>query len=407
MKKNVIFSLLITITLICSNFAGVYANKNDNLENVKTKNFSDIIKSNDISKEKTNILVEHNDSKNAKKMIKENKKAFKDYLKNGNMIITLNDEGNDPISLNDELNFPFSVTDLAEEKNDAEENENLKGKLASTLYYLDSNGKPVIHDIMVSENTDEKNYKDIVLKKINEIKNEEDEDNDENEIATMVSNRLLGCINASAGNFMIASTDYETEYLGYYRVDYESEPYGELEVKYKFYTLQDYGDEDYYFIKAYVNGNPGCVLAEDDDDYDEDFQGEELKVKFKAEDDEYRDEYAPHRTIGSKSYSATIGTSLSSDGVTVDGSFSKSYSIDDTDINVTSTSSTTEWDVVYDDDAQLQTNSFCPCISFCTDEDEDFAEFYTRSRYYVDAWNDSRKIISITKYISCDPEDIY
>lgn len=118
-----------------------------------------------------------------------------------------------------------------------------------------------------------------------------------------------------------------------------------------------------------------------------------------------KDEYCPYRTIGESSYSVTVGASYDGD-FSGNGSFSYSKSLPDTDINVSSSSKYVEWKLDLDDQAQKQTITFEPAITFDCPENKSSVKITVDVDYHLDSWNTFNEIVNIYKTVTCYPSNL-
>lgn len=276
----------------------------------------------------------------------------------------------------DILGFPIDAVD--EEVSDNK-------TTCCTLYYLDENNVPTIHDIDIPSNNTNENYvKDVIKKVKQDIKGRRKD------------------------KASVLSTSYTTKYIGKYTRSYANTDVALLEVTYKCYTLQNYHGEDFYTIIGTIYANPGRALYDaGKTSYDRDIEGDGLDVSIAASSStSTRVEYGPTRTINSSSYSFDLGGDWSSDGVSVSSGFSYSQNIEDTDIDVNSLPTVTEWNVTLTGDAQKQTCTFCPAITYSTSSSSSYAKFYVDTTFNTDAWNELPTYTHIDKSICCYPSKI-
>lgn len=157
-----------------------------------------------------------------------------------------------------------------------------------------------------------------------------------------------------------------------------------------------------------IYANPGRAMYDGGDrSYDYDIQGDGLDVSISAESSGVtRVEYGPSRTVGESSYSYSLGGDWSNSGVSVSGGFSYSQSISDTDINVNSLPNITTWNVVLSGEAQKQTCTFSPAITYSTSKSKAYAKFYVDTKFNTDAWNEFPTHTTIGKSVVCYPSSI-
>lgn len=280
------------------------------------------------------------------------------------------------------LNLPFEVSETIADEEDIE--------CVASIYYGVA-GQIGVKDIIV-------------------------ESNDSKVIEESITNGLIAVEkrqkDASIQNYSVdAETEYATEYIGEYSYLYTYIPYFELDVLYEVYTVQDLqSGKDYYTVMGYVFGNPGCVMNSVDEDYEKKYQCDYLGVTFEATTTGLtRKDYSPVRTIDTDTYNVDIGLSLEKENIGISASlFSASYSIPDTDIEVTSTTKVTDWVVSYADfkDSQKKTSEFHPAIIWECPSSFNSAEFSITTSYQVDSWNTFPVSRSFTANITCYPDRI-
>lgn len=303
---------------------------------------------------------------------------YSHFLENEGIIIVLHDS-EEVISLNEELNIPFAFEEMGG-------NNDNTTKIATLYYnYLSAMG---IRDIYVEE-VDETQYEDIIIEEVNVLR-------------TKIENESENVISAP----VVYATSYETTYIGEYTNSYTYKPKMRFEVDYDFYTVQDYTDgKDYYSVIGNVYGNSGRAMTDlGYSGYESKYETDNLVVTFESKTTGFtREEYGPSRTIDTDSYSVNIGGSFGQN-VSVNAGFSASYSVADTDINVSSSSTKTVWTVEYKDytDSQKQTSEFHPAITMSCSSSTSSVKMYIDTSYQVDSWNtlpDSRNFsTTITFY---------
>ncbi|SET10934.1 hypothetical protein [[Clostridium] polysaccharolyticum] len=144
-----------------------------------------------------------------------------------------------------------------------------------------------------------------------------------------------------------------------------------------------------------------------DTSFDRDVQGDGLDVGIAASSSATkRVEYGPVRTVGSHSYSVSLGGNWERGAVSVSPSFSYSKNIDDTSIGVNSLPNNTIWKVSLSRAAQKQTCSFFPGITYSTSSKSESAYFYVDTTFRTDAWNELPTSTHIDKSICCYPSKI-
>ena len=329
-----------------------------------------------------NQVVKINDDSSLEALCKsdEYEKSFQ-KLSCNNIIAVYHNEDNYN-SIADKLGYQFNVTD---------DNEKNSANTYCTLYYYDQDNVPIIHDIDIDQNWSEKENNEFVNSVVSKVKRE--------------------IVETNTNEFSVAklmSTSYTTKYLGKYVRSYKNEDISLLEVSYKFYTLQNYQGNDFYTVIGTINANPGRAMYDGGDkSYDYDIQGDGLDVSISAENSGHtRVEYGPSRTVGESSYSYSLGGDWSSSGVSVSGGFSYSQSISDTDINVNSLPNITTWNVVLSGEAQKQTCTFSPAITYSTSKSAEYAKFYVDTKFNTDAWNEFPTYTNIGKSVVCYPSSI-
>ena len=329
-----------------------------------------------------NKVVKINDDSSLEALCKSdtNEKKFQKLSCNNIIAVYHNDDNYNSIA--DKLGYQFNVTD---------DNDNNSANTYCTLYYYDQDNVPIIHDIDIDQNCSEKENNEFVNSVVSKVKRE--------------------IVKKNTRDYSVAklmSTSYTTKYLGQYKRSYKNADVSLLEVNYKFYTLQNYQGNDFYTIIGTIYANPGRAMYDGGDrSYDYDIQGDGLDVSISAESSGVtRVEYGPSRTVGESSYSYSLGGDWSNSGVSVSGGFSYSQSISDTDINVNSLPNITTWNVVLSGEAQKQTCTFSPAITYSTSKSKAYAKFYVDTKFNTDAWNEFPTHTTIGKSVVCYPSSI-
>lgn len=185
-------------------------------------------------------------------------------------------------------------------------------------------------------------------------------------------------------------------------------PKGKLKATYTFFTVQNYGGKDYYIAKANINGYPGATLSTSDSNYQSKYKGEELTTIIKTSTSSVTvDSYGPHRTIGSSSYSVSVGSSFNANsGTTFGANFSYSKNIVDTNIEATSTTKQAEWDVTLKSSAKSKTITFVPAVTFVCPESKSSINITLSSNYVVDSWNTFNETLSVSRTVTCTPSNV-
>jgi len=301
----------------------------------------------------------------------ENYNIYQEFLDNGGIIVLLKEGG--AASLDRVLDIPFTSENIEIDN----KNEILvvdEGIDVASIYYM-YQGAFGVHEINIGRQ--EKFDYAVVEEVINDIHEKQ------NTEMTIASN--------------------SGTYLGERDYTYTRQPKGKLNASYEFYTVQNYYSKDYYIVKANVTGMPGCDLGSP---YETKYQGEEMNVSLSSGSTSVtRDAYGPSRTVGSSSYSVDLGVSLEED---VSFSFGLSYSrnIEDTDIDVSLTSSGAEWDVALTSEAQKASFNFEPGITFDCPDNKASISISTYSSYTLDSWDTAQEVISLSKTFTAYPTSL-
>ena len=303
---------------------------------------------------------------------------IKDFILSGGIVLQrYEDEKTDNL-----LNLAFEISETVADEEGAD--------CVASIYY-EVAGQIGVKDIIVESN-DSKVMEESITNGLKAVKNRQKD--------------------VSIQNYSVdAETEYATEYIGEYSYLYTYIPYFELDVLYEVYTVQNLqSGKDYYTVMGYVFGNPGCVMNSVDEDYEKKYQCDYLGVTFEATTTGLtRKDYSPVRTIDTDTYNVDIGLSLEKENIGISASlFSASYSIPDTDIEVTSTTKVTDWVVSYADfkDSQKKTSEFHPAIIWECPSSFNSAEFSITTSYQVDSWNTFPVSRSFTADITCYPDRI-
>lgn len=196
--------------------------------------------------------------------------------------------------------------------------------------------------------------------------------------------------------------------LGRVEVVATLQPKGKLRTRYEVYTVQNYHDRDFYIVKAFVSGIPGCVLADDDSDYKAAYQIENLTAAITASSDSVTiDAYGPYSTEKSDSYSVDLGISLDTDNaIQISGGFSYSRTIYYTDITTSATSKKVKWDVDINKSAQKTTFTFEPGVTFTCPSNKTQIVIDVSATCIMDAWYALEETIELSRTILCTPSGI-
>ncbi|MFV0343804.1 MAG: hypothetical protein ACK5JH_13100 [Anaerocolumna sp.] len=292
----------------------------------------------------------------------ENNNIYQDFLGNGGIIVLLKDGGT--VSLDNALDIPFTSED-AETNNKNEAFVSDLGTDVAAIYYMHQ-GAFGVHEINIGSQ-DKFDYA-VVEEVINDIREKQTTE--------------------------VAKASDSGTYLGERDYTYTRQPKGKLNASYEFYTVQNYYSKDYYIVKANVTGMPGCDLGSP---YETKYQGEEMNVSLSSRSTSVtRDAYGPSRTIGSSSYSVDLGLSFEEE-ITLSLGLSYSRNIDDTDIDVSLSSSGAEWDVTLTEDAQEDSFNFEPGITFDCPDNKASISISTYSSYTLDSWDTAQEVISLSK----------
>lgn len=296
--------------------------------------------------------------------------TLKKNIEQGNILVM---EYQNFESIDNNLDIPFEITGLG-----------CDGEDVLTFYYEFSDGACGVHILNCHNVTDE-------------------------EKKTMVD-EILTSIHSSQEEISIAkasdvSTRSTTEkYLG--KIDYTSSyrPRGKLNLSYNFYTVQDYSSRDYYIVKGSINGMPGCILSEDDSNYESKYQGKAMTALIETTSDSVTvDSYGPHRTVDTSSYSVNVsGTFQKGVSPSFSGGFNYTRNLVDTDIEASATTRYAEWEIDFDGNAQENSFNFEPAVTFDCPSSKSYVDFSLSATYDVDAWNTFNHTISSSISVRCD-----
>ncbi len=304
---------------------------------------------------------------------KKDKDVYQDFMDDGGIIVLLKDGGEE--SLNSVLNVPFAPKNI--EKDEKIEKLSKEGKSikrdkginVASVYYKNQ-GSFGVHEINIGSQ-DKFDYALV------------------EEIIEDIRAKKLKTVNSAADS---------GTYLGEYEATSTREPKGKLSISYKFYTVQNYHSKDYYIVKANITGSPGYDL---DGDYEDKYKGEKLQVSLEGiSESVFRDAFGPTRTIKSSSYSVDIGASFGKTGVSLGLNYTRD--IDDTEIDVSLSTSSAEWDVNLNKGAKKSSVNFEPRITFDCPENKPEVAIRTYVGYTVDSWNTFDEIIDRNKTFLLD-----
>lgn len=297
------------------------------------------------------------------------------FMEQGGIIVSKSDSP----TINKELNTSIS---LITEKEDTLTNTD-SGKDIATLYYKYGNGLDGIYVINIGEN-DQVNETNLINEAISEIRDRQ--------------------ITYSYDAELTASNKSATA-LGVFDATYTRIPKGKLNVSYKIFTVQDYLSRDYYIVKATVNGMPGCVLSKTNSDYESKYQGKGMEVSIGTPTTSTTlDEFGPLRTINSTTYTVDIGGQLSDNGgFSINGGWSYSRTIVDTDIDAEFTTTLASWDVTLRSEAQETSFPFYPAATFDCPSSKTQIKINIYASYDLDSWNTLSETISLNRTITCKP----
>lgn len=256
----------------------------------------------------------------------------------------------------------------------------------ATLYYNYGNGKSGIYIISALPNITEAELAATVDEAIDTI----------HQIQLLPPSDVLDAARASSGSS-----------IGIINVTTTYQPRGKLRASFEFFTVQDYNTQDYYIVKAKVNGQPGCVLASSDSNYESKYQGKEMKVTIGTNSDSVStDSYGPYSTNNATSYSVSVGGSFQDGLPGFAANFSYSRSIYNTNIAAALLSGQASWTLDLKSKAQEQTCDFEPAVTFRCPSTKASADFTLFASYDLDAWNTLTKTISLSRTVRCTPSGV-
>ena len=103
--------------------------------------------------------------------------------------------------------------------------------------------------------------------------------------------------------------------LGIVEVVTTAPPKGKLRSRYEIFTIQDYHDRDYYIVKAFHSGIPGCVLAQEDASYTSSYKIKNLESTISTPTESVSiSAYGPYSTEKADSYTVDLGITADMQG---------------------------------------------------------------------------------------------
>lgn len=301
------------------------------------------------------------------------------FLESGGVAIILHDTY-DPQIVENHLEIPLGAEFVEDEENTN------KGRNIATLYYHYGAGRSGTYIINVSEESTTP-YEQYIEEALYDIRIHQDCEDSEIQTA--------------------ASSD-SAKSLGTVRIVKVKEPKGKITASYEVFTVQDYQSQDFYIVKANINGMPGCILEESNDAYESKYQGEELGATISTSTSSVTiNAYGPERTINSSSYTVNIGGAWSAEGgFGISGGFSYTKNIYDTDIDVACTSKKADWDVTMKGEAQKTNCSFYPAVTFVAPGSKTSLEISVSASYLLDAFGVSAEEIELSGVLTCTPQSV-
>lgn len=255
----------------------------------------------------------------------------------------------------------------------------------ATFYYYYGNGLSGIYIISAQRDIGESEKNSIITETVDEI-------------------RLMQESNHSGMSYAVSASSSRS--LGIVNVATVYRPRGKLIASYEFFTVQEYNGQDYYIVKAKINGQPGCILADSDANFESKYQGKGMNVDISTDSTSVStDSYGPHRTVKGSSYAVSVGGSFQDGLPGFAANFNYSRSIDDTDIEASLTSRQVSWEVDLKSKAQERSCDFEPAVTFRCPSTKTSVDFSVFTSYDLDAWNTLTKTISVSRRIRCTPSN--
>lgn len=302
------------------------------------------------------------------------KEKLNSLLGKGYILISKDDDGEkNKHSLSEILNLPFVVLDTKHSDKD-------KLKNLATLYYRFGNEKKGTY---VITGTSSENLNESIDEAISDIRNEQ---------------------NKYYKSSKLSSSSTLDTFLGTLNINLISvRPKGTLKVKYDLYTIQERDAYDYYIVKAICTGNPGKVLYKENKNYSTLYKGKKMEVRINTTTtDALTDSYGPESTNNANSYTVNLGGGLQGIkkkdlSVGLQGSFSYTRSINNTQISANVTNKTAKWTLKLSHEAQKQTCKFEPAVTFNCPQQKKSIDLVMETTYTVGILLSKEKLTSKQK----------
>lgn len=203
------------------------------------------------------------------------------------------------------------------------------------------------------------------------------------------------------------ATSQAVQTLGIFDATYSREPKGKLRVSYEVFTLQNYNNLDFYIIKSKISGIPGCVLAETNSAYKSKYQIKELILSLDADSNSTTlDDFGPQRTVHSSTYTVDFGGQLDDTGtISINGGWSYSKTIEDTEIDVTFTTKLVEWDLTLTAGAQETSCIFYPAATYKCPSTKSSIQISANASCIFDSWDTLKETVSLNRNITITPSN--
>lgn len=300
---------------------------------------------------------------------------LKEFMSNDGIVVVMHEDNNVAV-LEEKLGFPFQVETIVNAEND-----DASGKDIASLYYSYGNGLNGIYIINVGVD-DNTQTSELIAEAIDDIRTKQNGENSDVELAASSGSAV------SLGSIDIVTT---------------REPKGKLQASYQVFTVQDYQERDHYIVKAKLNGIPGCILAEDNSNYESKYQGEGLHCTMSTSTNSVTiDTAGPGSTESASSYTVEIGGQWAQEGgFSISGGFSYTKSIADINIAHNRTSNKATWDLDINRDAQKRTCSFEPAATFECPSTKTSVSILLIASYDLDSWDTFSETISSSRTVTC------
>lgn len=302
-------------------------------------------------------------------------------------IVVVNNDLKSNISLCKKLNMNFEP-EFLDSGNKESTDDGARTDLV-TMYYSYQDGSSGIYVINTQNNITENEKNRLVSEAIDEIYIDQRTDS----------------LSGLSGTSPSKSKSSNGKRLGTFTVTATCQPKGKLRTRYSFFTVQDYYGEDYYTVKAFIDGYPGKVLSAENPDYKSSFYGLSLNNSVSTSTSSVTLlSYGPYRTVKATSYSVSVGGAFSkASGAEFNANFEYSKNISDTDIEASSTTKKAYWDITLKSTARKKTISFVPAATYVCPQDKGSVTFSLSADYTLDSLTTLRETISVNRNIVCSP----